>query len=81
MTFHAGQPREGVDPCIPSMPARACASCARRNDSLPADPYLRSRHVVLDASTLSWPDGNCPMRIPAPWLNPQEETDHDPVRL
>lgn len=79
MTFHPGAPRLEPDPCRPSSPADCCSSCARRNDSLPVPPILRPAHVLLDVSLMAWPDGTCPLRIPAAFAQPQETPDVDAV--
>lgn len=72
MTLEDGQMRLGPDPCRPSSPAACCSSCARRNDSLPVPPVLRPSHVLLDVSIAAWPDGRCPLRIAAAFVQPME---------
>lgn len=72
MTFHAGQPRTEPDPCRPSSPATCCSTCARRNDSIPVPATLRPAHVLLDVSIAAWPEGRCPMRIAAAFVQPME---------
>lgn len=61
MTYHPGRPMPDLPPCAPTQASEQCFSCVRHNPSIPADPMLRKRTVLLDASVVTR-GGVCPMR-------------------